>query len=125
LSTVDGVATTKIGGRTSLLTIASVVAGHGGEYTCTAQNAGGLANHSAVLLVNGIVHFMLSVCTICSCVSIFKLVFLTHLHLLLALGMSGIIPPLPLVPSWHVQEQCCIYLSLSLIIILMCSLMVH
>lgn len=76
-STVDGVTTTKIGDRTSLLTIASVVAGHGGEYTCTARNAGGLANHSAVLLVNGIVHFMLSVCTIRSCVSIFKSVFLT------------------------------------------------
>jgi hypothetical protein len=70
-STVNGVMTTKIGDRTSLLTIASVVAGHGGEYTCTARNAGGSANHSAVLLVNGIVLFMLSVCTICSSLSIY------------------------------------------------------
>ena len=123
-STVDGVATTKIGNRTSLLTIASVVAGHGGEYTCTAQNAGGLANHSAVLLVNGIVHFMLSVCTICSCVSIFKLVFLTHLDLLLVLRMSGAIPPLPHVPSWHAQGQCYIYHPLSLIITV-CIVMVY
>jgi hypothetical protein len=53
LSTHVGIVTTKIGARTSLLTIASVVAGHSGEYTCTARNAGGVASHSAPLLVNG------------------------------------------------------------------------
>ena len=53
LATHVGISTTKIGTRTSLLTISPVVAGHSGEYTCSASNAGGSTNHSAVLLVNG------------------------------------------------------------------------
>lgn len=49
-----GILTTKIGERTSLLTIASVMAGHAGNYTCSAFNQAGSANHSTTLFVNGL-----------------------------------------------------------------------
>lgn len=53
LSSHLGIMTTKIGDRTSLLTISSVMASHSGEYTCSALNAAGATNHTAVLHVNG------------------------------------------------------------------------
>ncbi|KAG8244652.1 hypothetical protein J6590_017597 [Homalodisca vitripennis] len=53
LSSHLGISTTKIGDRTSLLTISSVMAGHAGNYTCSATNRAGSANHSATLFVNG------------------------------------------------------------------------
>lgn len=47
------VLTNKIGDRISLLTIPSVQAKNSGEYTCVAENAGGKANYSTRLNVNG------------------------------------------------------------------------
>lgn len=53
LSSHMGLATTKIGDSISVLVIASVAAGHSGNYTCTARNPAGMANHTATLQVNG------------------------------------------------------------------------
>lgn len=49
--------TTKIGQRTSLLTIPSATASHSGEYSCHAQNPAGLALHSTTVNVHGISYF--------------------------------------------------------------------
>jgi hypothetical protein len=59
LSSHMGIATTKIGDRTSLLTISSVMAGHSGNYTCTARNAAGSISYTTSVHVNGSVsnHF--------------------------------------------------------------------
>lgn len=54
LSSHLGIRTQKIGDRTSLLTLSSVMAGHAGNYTCTAINMAGVANHTTTLFVNGI-----------------------------------------------------------------------
>ena len=48
-----GLTTAKIGDSISVLVIASVTAGHSGNYTCTARNPAGVANHTATLQVNG------------------------------------------------------------------------
>jgi len=48
-----GMTTTKIGDSISVLVIASVAASHSGNYTCTARNSAGVANHTATLQVNG------------------------------------------------------------------------
>jgi hypothetical protein len=53
LSSHMGITTTKIGDRTSLLTISSVMAGHSGNYTCTAQNAAGSISYTTTVHVNG------------------------------------------------------------------------
>lgn len=53
LSTHQGITTTKIGERTSLLTITSAVARHSGEYSCHAANHAGISVHSAVVDVHG------------------------------------------------------------------------
>jgi hypothetical protein len=53
LSSQMGVSTTKIGNKVSLLTIDHVIAGHSGNYTCTARNSAGVDNHTATLLING------------------------------------------------------------------------
>ena len=53
LSSQMGISTSRINSRVSLLSIDSIEAGHAGDYTCTAQNSAGLANHTAVLLVQG------------------------------------------------------------------------
>jgi hypothetical protein len=53
LSSHMGLTTTKIGDSISVLVIASVAAAHSGNYTCTARNAAGVANHTATLQVNG------------------------------------------------------------------------
>jgi hypothetical protein len=55
LSSHMGIATTKIGDRTSLLTISSVMAGHSGNYTCTAHNAAGSVSYTTTVHVNGTV----------------------------------------------------------------------
>jgi len=54
LSSHLGISTTKIGDRTSFLTIASVMAGHSGNYTCVAQNPAGSVSYTAAVHVNGI-----------------------------------------------------------------------
>ena len=53
LSSQMGISTVRLNSRMSLLSIDSIAAGHAGDYTCTAQNSAGLANHTAVLLVQG------------------------------------------------------------------------
>ena len=52
-SAVSGIYVLKIGSRTSILTIESVRAYHGGNYTCTATNPAGQARFTAHLAVNG------------------------------------------------------------------------
>ncbi|XP_021929576.1 Down syndrome cell adhesion molecule-like protein Dscam2 isoform X2 [Zootermopsis nevadensis] len=52
LSSHMGITTTKIGDSISVLVIASVGAGHSGNYTCTARNPAGMANYTATLQVN-------------------------------------------------------------------------
>lgn len=49
----DGVSTSKIGKRRSLLTIESVNGKHSGNYTCEASNKADLVNLTANLIVNG------------------------------------------------------------------------
>uniref|UniRef100_T1HSN2 Ig-like domain-containing protein n=1 Tax=Rhodnius prolixus TaxID=13249 RepID=T1HSN2_RHOPR len=53
LSSHMGMSTTRIGDRTSLLTIESLMAAHSGNYTCTAENSAGSASFTANLLVSG------------------------------------------------------------------------
>ena len=53
LSSQMGISTVRLNSRVSLLSIDSIAAGHAGNYTCTAQNSAGLANHTAALLVQG------------------------------------------------------------------------
>ena len=48
-----GVQVVSVGRRTSVLSIQSVGADHSGQYTCTATNAVGEAQHSARLTVKG------------------------------------------------------------------------
>jgi hypothetical protein len=48
-----GITTTRVGGRASMLVIDHVIAGHSGNYTCTAENLVGLTNFTASLVVNG------------------------------------------------------------------------
>jgi hypothetical protein len=53
LSSHRGITTTKIGDRSSILTIVSAMAAHSGNYTCTAQNAAGTVSYTAMVHVNG------------------------------------------------------------------------
>lgn len=48
-----GIVTTKIGDRSSFLTVSSVAAENSGVYTCLASNSAGTYNYSTELLVNG------------------------------------------------------------------------
>lgn len=48
-----GITTTKIGDRSSILTIVSVMAAHSGNYTCTAQNVAGTVSYTSAVHVNG------------------------------------------------------------------------
>lgn len=57
LSSHLGISTSRVGGRTSLLIIPSVMAAHSGNYTCSASNAAGSANFSTSVHVNGIQAF--------------------------------------------------------------------
>lgn len=54
LSSQMGISTFRLNPRVSLLSIDSVAAGHAGDYTCTATNLAGQANHTASLFVNGV-----------------------------------------------------------------------
>ncbi|KAG8244654.1 hypothetical protein J6590_017599 [Homalodisca vitripennis] len=58
LSSHMGISTTKIGDRTSLLTISSAMAAHSGNYTCTASNAAGNISHMATVHVNVLPHII-------------------------------------------------------------------
>jgi hypothetical protein len=53
VSSEAGLTTTKLGPRTSMLTINSVGYRHSGLYTCTAKNAAGVAAETTKLKVNG------------------------------------------------------------------------
>lgn len=53
LSTHLGMSTSRIGERTSLLTIDSLMAAHSGNYTCTAENAAGSTSYTTNLVVSG------------------------------------------------------------------------
>lgn len=46
--------TTQVGPESSILSIAAVMAGHNGNYTCTATNLAGNQSYTASLHVNGI-----------------------------------------------------------------------
>lgn len=48
-----GMSTTRIGSRTSLLIIESLMADHTGDYTCKVENAAGIVEYSADLFVSG------------------------------------------------------------------------
>lgn len=48
-----GITTTKVGQRSSLLTIDSVDEHHSGNYTCQAENRASSQNYTSVLMVNG------------------------------------------------------------------------
>lgn len=48
----------KIGKRISILSIESVAGHHAGNYSCRAENFAGMAKHSALLTVNGLLHRM-------------------------------------------------------------------
>lgn len=62
----SGISTIPIGDRTSLLTISSVGADHGGVFTCMASNRAGQSSHSATLPVNGAKTFHYFTCTVIS-----------------------------------------------------------
>ena len=53
LTNNDGIVITKLGHKSSVLTIESAQPRHRGNYTCFAQNKGGVAQHSAYLSING------------------------------------------------------------------------
>lgn len=53
LSSHMGMSTAKMGERTSLLTIESLMAAHSGNYTCTAENLAGSTSYTAKLFVSG------------------------------------------------------------------------
>lgn len=53
LTSNDGVMITRNTQKISMLSIEAVKARHRGNYTCHAQNRGGLAEHSAYLAING------------------------------------------------------------------------
>lgn len=53
VSTRLGVSTVRVGQRTNLLVIDSVTPENGGQYTCRASNAAGVAEYSADLFVKG------------------------------------------------------------------------
>lgn len=54
LSSHLGITTTRVGDRTSFLSIASAMAAHNGNYTCTASNQAGTTSYTAAVHVNGI-----------------------------------------------------------------------
>jgi hypothetical protein len=66
LSSHMGITTTKVGDRSSILTIISVMAAHSGNYTCTAQNVAGTASYTAMIHVNGTHTIFLHISNICS-----------------------------------------------------------
>lgn len=57
ISSHTGIVIIPIGQRSSILTISAVSADNAGRYSCSAKNKAGIAEHSAELLVNGIIKF--------------------------------------------------------------------
>lgn len=53
VESINEISSSKIGKRSSILTIESVTYTNAGNYTCTARNQAGASNHVALLLVNG------------------------------------------------------------------------
>lgn len=53
LFTNDGVLVSRSSPRISVMSIESVRGRHSGNYTCVAENAAGMAEHTATLSVNG------------------------------------------------------------------------
>lgn len=54
MSTHLGITTTKVGDKTSLLVISSIMGSHSGNYTCVAKNKAGSAIYTTTLRVKGI-----------------------------------------------------------------------
>ncbi|KAJ8982888.1 hypothetical protein NQ317_004318 [Molorchus minor] len=63
IKNVYGITTIPIGERTNLLTISSVQPEHSGLFSCRTSNSAGEAIHSAQLLINGIILYV--VCPLC------------------------------------------------------------
>ena len=57
LSSSMGISTFKVGKKTSVLSIDSIMPGHSGNYTCSVSNPAGTANYSAELTVHGTYSF--------------------------------------------------------------------
>lgn len=57
LMAYDSISTTKVGKRSSVLTIESVNGQHAGNYTCQVKNIADTVNFTASLVVNGIHSF--------------------------------------------------------------------
>lgn len=55
VSQIQGITVTRIGHKSSSLSIDSVDSIHTGIYTCSATNQAGYANYSSQLAVNGII----------------------------------------------------------------------
>lgn len=55
LTTNDGIVVTRNSQKVSSLLIEAVKARHRGNYTCYAQNRGGITSHSAYLAINGLI----------------------------------------------------------------------
>jgi hypothetical protein len=56
ISSNDGLMITRNSQKISMLAIDAVKARHRGNYTCYAQNKGGVAQHSAYLAINGLLY---------------------------------------------------------------------
>lgn len=54
LTTNDGIVITRNNQRISMMSIDAAKARHRGNFTCVAKNKGGIAQHSAILHINGI-----------------------------------------------------------------------
>lgn len=61
LEKVDGISIMRTNKRISQLSIDSVQADHAGEYMCHAKNSAGIATHSTMLHVNGILTFYVTI----------------------------------------------------------------
>ena len=53
INALKGVQISKLGRKSSILSIDSVSTEHSGNYTCTATNPAGVSNYTAELIVNG------------------------------------------------------------------------
>lgn len=54
VETMPDVSLSKIGKRISVMSIESVAGHHAGNYSCRVKNVAGMAEHSAILTVNGL-----------------------------------------------------------------------
>lgn len=53
ISPQSGLTTTKLGDRSSILTVTSATAAHSGNYTCTASNQAGTSSYTTSIIVQG------------------------------------------------------------------------